>query len=112
MEIIDFGTLVGFADARFGSEALTVSPLARNADNVVCLRVGPGGRIGRHPAVGSQVFAVVEGVAVAVGAEGVEQVLSPGRAAVWAPGEEHETWTEHGFTAMVLEGPELTPSRG
>ncbi len=104
MQIIDFGAEAGFSDNRFGSKGFTMTPLVRDADNVVCVRVAAGGRIGRHPAVAHQVFALVEGEGVAIGIDGVEQRVRAGQAVVWGPGEEHETRTTQGLTAVVVEG--------
>jgi len=111
MQIVDTGA-AGSTEPRFGSSGLTVIPLARDAANVVVLRVDAGGRVGRHPAVGHQLFTVVVGRALVSGADGVEQPLGPGQAVVWAPGEQHETRTETGFTAVVCEGGDLVVGRG
>lgn len=107
MQIIDFWAEAGFSDTRFGSQGFTVAPLVRAADSVVCLRVAAGGRIGRHPAVGRQVFALVDGEGVAIGADGIEQPVCAGQAVVWESGEEHETRTTRGLTAVVIEGSDL-----
>lgn len=69
-----------------------------------CVRLTPGGLIGRHEATGRQVFAVVEGDAVVSGADGVEQVVLPGEAAIWEEGEMHQTRSVSGLTAIVIEG--------
>ena len=51
-----------------------------------------------------QIFAVVEG---SVRADG--QLLTAGQAAFWEQGEEHETTSEDGATAVVIEGEGLEP---
>jgi len=101
-----------------GSVGFTLSPVVKGDDVVVVtVRLAPGGRIGRHPAVGRQVLAVLEGEGIVSGDDAVEQVLRPGQAAVWEPGEAHETRTVTGLTALVIEGTmepldEDQPSKG
>jgi hypothetical protein len=41
------------------------------------------------------------------GNDGVEQPIHAGEAAVWQQGEEHETRTDDGLTAVVSEGPDV-----
>lgn len=53
---------------------------------------------------GRQVLAVVEGNAVVSGADGVEQRLSAGEAAIRAIGEMHGTRSVNGLTRFVIEG--------
>jgi quercetin dioxygenase-like cupin family protein len=70
----------------------------------VAVSLAPGGTIGRHPAGGRQLLVVLSGEAEVAGAEGVVRRLAVGEAAVWAPGEVHETRSPTGMTAMIVEG--------
>jgi quercetin dioxygenase-like cupin family protein len=89
----------------FGSERFTVTPMAQVARGVMtCLRLGPGGRIGRHAAVRRQLFLVVAGDALVSGADRVEYALKPGHAALWEAGESHETRSLSGMMAIITEG--------
>jgi quercetin dioxygenase-like cupin family protein len=89
----------------FGSERFTVTPMAQIARGVMTfLRLGPGGRIGRHAAVRRQLFLVVAGDAIVSGADGTEHPLKPGHAALWEPGESHETRSLSGMMAVITEG--------
>jgi quercetin dioxygenase-like cupin family protein len=105
MRILDFGTAAARIVTENGSRGLTVTPLSR-ADGafVACLRLEAGGRIGRHPAVSSQLFLLVEGDATVSGADGSETTLQPGQAALWDRGELHETRSDQGMLAFVTEG--------
>jgi hypothetical protein len=107
VRIVDCSAEAGYADAKFESRAFTVTPLVEDAGFVAVLRLGPGGRIGRHPATGQQVFAVIDGQGLVSGNDGVEQPIHAGEAAVWQQGEEHETRTDDGLTAVVSEGPDV-----
>jgi quercetin dioxygenase-like cupin family protein len=90
---------------RFDSMGFRLVPLVRGTScRVGAVHLAPGGRIGRHRAVGAQVLAVVAGSGEVAGADGVLRPIGAGVAAVWDDGEEHETRTAKGLTAMVFEG--------
>ena len=57
-----------------------------------------------EPAAGTQLLVVVDGDAVVSGSDGVARSIGPGEAAVWEVGEPHETRTERGLLALVVEG--------
>lgn len=64
---------------RFESKQLTISHLLKGDHlQVVCVYLGSGGVIGRHPSVGHQFFFVVEGSGVVAGANGEEREIHPG----------------------------------
>ena len=67
-------------------------------------RLSPGGVIGSHPASGSQLLLVIEGHAIVVGGAGEAEALQPGHGALWASGEMHQTGTDEGLLALVIEG--------
>jgi quercetin dioxygenase-like cupin family protein len=97
-----------------GSTGVALSPLtpplAQGASvQAACFRLAPGGRIGRHPASVPQLLAVVEGSGWVSGAEGEAEPIGAGEAVWWKTGEEHETWTDAGLTAIVIEGEGVTP---
>ena len=51
-------------------------------------------------------LAVVDGRGWVSGADGEPHAVAAGQAAFWEAGEEHETWTDEGLTAMVIESEE------
>jgi quercetin dioxygenase-like cupin family protein len=99
----------------FGSQGVRLGPLARlpggapgapgggGPSSVALADLAPGGRIGRHPAAGWQVLAVVVGSGWVAGADGVPTPVGVGEAAVWEPGEAHETGTDAGMTVCIVE---------
>lgn len=100
-----------------GSVGVTLAPLteplARGAPfQAACFRLGPGGVIGRHPASVEQLLVVVEGSGWVTGGEGERTRIAAGEAAFWDAGEEHETTSDDGLTAIVIEGPGLAPFSG
>ncbi len=88
---------------RFGSD-FTISRLFHSSElHVGCMRLGPGGLIGMHPAATPQLLAVVEGEGWIRGEEGPKTPISAGGAVFWSEGEMHETGTETGLVAIVVE---------
>lgn len=105
MRVLQIDALPAHPISHFDSHAFTVAPIASGGEtHVVAARLGPGGVIGRHPAVGRQILVVLDGQAVVSGDNGATAVLNRGQAAVWEPGEHHETRTDHGVLALIVEG--------
>lgn len=89
-----------------GSVGARVRRLAAGA-HVVVIEVEPGGLVARHPAAGFQLFAVVSGSGWVSGGEGGREPIASGQAVVWDPGEEHESGSDEGMTALVVEAESL-----
>lgn len=102
MRVISFVHLATRNITQFGSEGSGIFPMAPGA-HVVVATLSPGGTIGRHPAVVDQCLVLVEGDAEVSGEDGVSHVIRPGAAALWSAGESHETRTQNGLTALVVE---------
>jgi quercetin dioxygenase-like cupin family protein len=105
MEIISFGPSLSRSINDHESRGFTVTPLIWSEYlSAVCIRLEPGGVIGRHEAASRQLFAVVAGSAFVSGDDGVERALTVGEAAIWQSAEMHETRSEEGLVAIALEG--------
>ena len=89
-----------------GSASARVRRLAPEA-HVVVIELGPGGLVARHPAVGAQLFAVVAGSGWVSGGDGAREPIEAGEAALWEPGEEHESGSDAGMTVLVVEAESL-----
>ena len=116
MERFRFGSDAAFAPREELLQGVTVAPLSTpighsSAFQAAVFRIAPGGRIARHPATYPQILAVLEGTGTVVGAEGNVEDISAGHAVFWAQGEEHETTTAAGLTALIIEGDGLEPFR-
>lgn len=114
MQLIPFGRGPTHAVEEFGSIGVTLvpltEPLARGAPfQAACFRIEPGGLIGRHPASVEQLLVVVDGSGWVSGADGERRPIAAGKAVFWEAGEEHETASDDGLTAVVIEGPGLRP---
>jgi hypothetical protein len=58
-----------------------------------------------------QLFLVLAGEGWVRGAESDRIQIEPGQAAFWTTGEWHESGSETGMTAVVIESPALDPSQ-
>ena len=116
MERFGFGSDAAFVPRGDVLERVTVAPLSvpisrGSPFQAAVFRVAPGGRIPRHPGTYPQILAVVEGSGRVSGATGVAEPIEAGEAVFWEAGEEHETTTETGLTALIVEGDGLEPFR-
>jgi quercetin dioxygenase-like cupin family protein len=110
MKIFQFNAHPSRAIIEYGSQNAVVAHLVRRSDqvSVVCIRLEADGVLGYHQATGDQLFLVIEGVGW-VRAESTDRIpVTAGQAAFWHSGEWHETTTETGLTAIVIEG-KLSP---
>jgi quercetin dioxygenase-like cupin family protein len=92
---------------RFESVAARVRRLAPEAQ-VVLIEIGAGGEVGRHPAAAQQLFLVVRGTGWVAGGEGPREEISAGEAVIWGAGEEHESGSDGGMTALVVEADSIS----
>jgi quercetin dioxygenase-like cupin family protein len=95
-------------------DGVTVAPLSLSISQgsplqAAVFRIAPGGRIARHPATYPQILAVLDGSGEVNGAKGVDESIAAGEAVFWSAGEEHETKTAAGLTALIIEGDGLEP---
>jgi quercetin dioxygenase-like cupin family protein len=89
-----------------GSISARVRRLATDAHAVV-IEIAPGGVVARHPAVVTQLFVVVYGSGWVSGANGEREAIQAGEAVLWDQGEEHESSSDEGMTALVVEAESL-----
>ena len=105
--IFSFGSEVGQRIDRFGSD-FVISRIFHSADlHVGCIRLDPGGLIGLHPAASPQILVVVEGAGWVRGSGDARTPIAAGEAVFWIHGEVHETGTDTGLVALVIESPIL-----
>ena len=110
MERLRFDAEAAFTPSEELLERVTIAPLTPpDAVKAAIFRLAAGGRIVRHPATVPQILAVLEGEGRVSGAEGNFEPIAVGEAVYWSAGEEHETVSEGGLTALVLEAEGLRP---
>ena len=112
MERFSFASDVAFVPRGDLLEGVTVAPLTPSIFEgspiqAAVFRVAPGGRIARHPAAVPQILAVLEGSGEVSGDGGVAEPIAVGEAVFWSQGEEHETTSAPGLTALVIEGEQV-----
>jgi hypothetical protein len=109
MRLISINPESGRAITEFGSQGAVHVPVAKlgSLAQVDCLYLHPGGMVGMHPAVQRQLFMVVQGSGWVRGENTGRISIQAGQAALWEAGELHESGTESGMAAVVLEGERL-----
>jgi quercetin dioxygenase-like cupin family protein len=97
---------------RFESRVASVNHVARvdGTGAIVVIRLGAGGKVGRHRAVKAQLFVVVDGAGVVSGGDGAHVEIAAGQAALWQAGEQHGSSTTIGMTAIVIEVEDIVPT--
>lgn len=113
MLIVDLKRIAGRQVERFGSTGASVAHLipGREPISAVVIRIEAGGVLGHHPAATNQLFCVVQGEGWVRGEEEERTPVRAGQAAFWTRGEGHESGSQGGMTALVLEGDALDPRR-
>ena len=95
----------------FDSQGATITGVAQCSGDVrvSLLRLDVGGIVGEHPATSTQVFLVVAGSGWVRSRNEERRPIEAGRAAVWDAGEAHESGSDVGLTAVVIEAETLEP---
>lgn len=78
--------------------------------NIGCIHLEPDGVIGYHQAVVPQLLLVMVGEGYVRGEKDEYFKVQAGDAVFWTKDEWHETKTDRGLTAIVIESEELDPS--
>jgi len=91
---------------------VSIAPLTQPSEEgalvqAAIFRFEPGGRIRRHPVTYPQIIAVLEGSGEVSGPDGVDERIGAGEAVFLHEGEDHETKSEVGLTALIIEGESL-----
>ena len=111
MERLRFDSSAGKRVDRYESE-FVLAPLTVPDGRVkaACFHVPAGGIVGFHEATVPQLFCVVAGSGWVTGPDRARVPVAAFEAAFWEAGEWHESGSDSGMTAVVLEG-EIAPYR-
>lgn len=111
MEIVTMGRADGHPIDKFGSSGAFHRPVAHTeGDSALGLiTLQADGVLGRHPAVGDQLFIVIDGEGWVAGEDDTRINIKAGQAALWRAGESHESGTPTGMTALVVEARMVRP---
>jgi quercetin dioxygenase-like cupin family protein len=112
VERFSFAADVAFVPRSDLLDRVTVAPLTPSIPEgaivqAAIFRFAPGGRLLRHPATYPQILAVLDGSGTVSGADGAEEPIVAGEAVYWHQGEEHETTSVAGLTALIIESQSL-----
>jgi mannose-6-phosphate isomerase-like protein (cupin superfamily) len=112
MKIYRFDAAVGRKIEAFDSVNFIMAKVARLTaeTRVSCAYLGPGGSIGYHQAVVDQLMLIVQGEGWVRGETTERLPVTVGHAVYWPQGEWHETTTDAGVMAMVIESEALNPA--
>jgi quercetin dioxygenase-like cupin family protein len=112
MKIYRFDPEVGKKIEQFGSVKAIISRIVHLEDDAVvnCVYIRPHGKIGGHQAVTQQMFLLVEGKGWVRSEFGGKLTIREGQAIFWEKGEWHESGTETGMTAVIIEGINVDPA--
>lgn len=112
MRMFRFDAEVAHPITQYGSEGVAMGRGVRFEGDakVGCFHVSPGGVIGYHEAFGAQLFMCVSGEGWVTGTDRRRAMIRPGLAAFWSNGEFHESGSESGMMAIVVEGSSFDPS--
>ena len=108
MKIFDFSEKVGKHLSVFQSNFI-MSKIVNHRGNIHigAMHLHENGIIGNHEAVVSHLLLIVEGAGYVCGVNKEKIKIEAGQAVFWEKGELHETSTEHGLTAIVMEAENL-----
>lgn len=111
MEFYQFNKESGKRISKFNSEFVMSRIIQTDKPiHIGCMHLDTNGIVGYHQAVVPQLLLILNGEGyVRAKKEEYFKVL-PGDAVFWERDEWHETKSDNGLTAIVIEGPELNPS--
>ncbi|AFU12724.1 hypothetical protein bcere0017_18860 [Bacillus cereus Rock1-3] len=78
--------------------------------HIGAMHLQENGIIGYHEAVVSQLLLIMDGEGYVCGADKEKVKIRAGQAVFWEKGEFHETSTEHGLLAIIMEAENLEQS--
>jgi quercetin dioxygenase-like cupin family protein len=113
MQIFRFDRRVADNITPYDSHAIGFVRVLRSIQdaNIAVMHIDAGGVVGYHQAVGEQLFMVVQGAGWVTGTDRVHVPVEPGRAAFWIDGEWHESGSDTGMAAVLIEAAALDPAK-
>ena len=111
MKFFDFSEKMGKQISAFQSNFI-MSKIVNHKGNVHigAMNLQENGIIGYHEAVVSQLLLIMDGEGYVCGADKEKVKIRAGQAVFWEKGEFHETSTEHGLLAIIMEAENLEQS--
>ena len=111
MEFYKFSKETGKRISKFNSNFFMARVIQTDkASNIGYMHLEANGIVGYHQAVVPQLLLVINGEGYVRNDEVQNIKVQPGDAVFWEKDEWHETKTDKGLTAIVIESSELNPS--
>ncbi|WP_137790218.1 cupin [Bacillus sp. E(2018)] len=111
MEIFQFTKESGTQISKFNSDFVMSRIIkTEKPTHIGCVHLDAGGVIGYHQAVIPQLLLVVNGEGEVCGEDKIMHKIHTGEAAFWIKDEFHETFTQSGLTAIIIESETLEPA--
>lgn len=111
MKLYRFDNEIGKKVTHFNSNFIMSRIIKTDkAAHINCMHLDVDGIIGFHKAVVPQLLLIVTGEGWVRSDDTAEISVKAGDAIYWEKGEGHETFTNTGLTAIVIESEELNPS--
>lgn len=112
MKIYRFDPEVSKEIEQFGSVKAIISRILHLEDEAVIssVYIQPQGKIGYHQAVTPQLFLLVQGEGWVREESDENLAVQGGQAIFWEQGEWHETGSEKGMIAVIIEGVHFDPA--
>ena len=111
MEIYQFKKETGKKITKFDSDfIMSRIPQTQQAAHIGCMHLDENGIIGYHQAVVPQLLLIVNGEGLLRGESDEFIKVHCGEAVFWEKDEWHETKTDTGLTAIIIESEELITS--
>ncbi|QWH11782.1 cupin domain-containing protein [Bacillus mycoides] len=108
MKNFDFSEKVGKHISVFQSNFIMSKILNHQGNiHIGAMHLQENGIIGYHEAVVSQLLLIVDGEGYVCGTDKEKVTVEAGQAVFWEKGEFHETSTEKGLMAIVIESEDL-----
>lgn len=111
MEFYQFNKDSGKKISKFNSDFVLSRIIQTDKPvNIGCMHLDTNGIVGYHQAVGPQLLLILSGEGYVRGEREEYFKVLPGDAVFWEKDEWHETKSDKGLTAIVIESSELSPS--
>ena len=112
MKIFRFDAQIGREIHQYESLNVIMSRIVQTSQgaHIGCMQMDAGGVVGYHQAGMPQLFLVVQGEGWVTDESRQRVPIKAGQAAFWTAGEWHESGTDTGMMAIVIETNEMDPS--
>lgn len=111
MDFYSFSKDNGMKISKFNSDLIMSRIIQTDkATNIGCMHLEENDVVGYHKAEVPQLLLILNGEGYVRNEKEVYIKVKPGDAMFWEKGEWHETKTDKGLTAIVIESVELNPS--